>query len=78
MVESPNGVQKLERKTTMVQCILVAIKYNPYLANFYARIKQRRGSGKTIIATARKLFRIAYDTLKKEPDTQTCFSLNFF
>jgi transposase len=53
-------------RTTMVQCTLVAIKYSPYLASFYARIKQRRGSGKAIIATARKLLGIVYDTLKEK------------
>jgi transposase len=53
-------------RTTMVQCALVAIRYNPYLRNFYARLKLRRGSGKAIIATARKLLGIVYDTLKEK------------
>lgn len=51
-------------RTTMVQCALVAIRYNDYLRDFYIRIKQRRGSGKAIIATAKKLLGIVYDTLK--------------
>jgi transposase len=50
-------------RTTMVQCALVAIRYNKYLYDFYSRIKQRRGSGKAIIATARKLLGIVYETL---------------
>lgn len=53
-------------RTTMVQCTLVAIRYSPYLATFYSRIKQRRGSGKAIIATARKLLGIVYETLKEK------------
>ncbi|WP_420011089.1 hypothetical protein [Tateyamaria sp.] len=35
-----------------------------YLNAFYQRIKERRGAGKAIIATARKLLSIIYDTLK--------------
>lgn len=53
-------------RTTLVQCTLCAIRYSPYLAEFYARIKQRRGSGKAIIATARKLLGIVYLTLKNK------------
>ncbi len=51
-------------RTTLVQCTLVAIKYSGYLNAFYQRIKARRGAGKAIIATARKLLSIIYDTLK--------------
>lgn len=51
-------------RTTLVQCTLVAIKYSGYLNGFYQRIKARRGAGKAIIATARKLLSIIYDTLK--------------
>ncbi len=51
-------------RTTLVQCTLIAIRYNGYLNSFYRRIKERRGSGKAIIATARKLLSIIYDTLK--------------
>ena len=50
-------------RTTLVQCTLVAIRYSGYLNAFYRRIKERRGSGKAIIATARKLLSIIYDTL---------------
>jgi len=51
-------------RTTLVQCTLVAIRYSGYLNAFYQRIKERRGAGKAIIATARKLLSIIYDTLK--------------
>lgn len=51
-------------RTTLVQCTLVAKKYSSYLNAFYQRIKERRGSGKAIIATARKLLSIIYDTLR--------------
>ena len=40
------------------------MRYSPYLKGFYDRIRARRGSGKAIIATARKLLAIIYDTLK--------------
>lgn len=51
-------------RTTLVQCTLIAKRYSGYLNTFYQRIKARRGSGKAIIATARKLLTIIYDTLK--------------
>lgn len=51
-------------RTTLVQCTLVAIRYSGYLNGFYRRIKERRGAGKAIIATARKLLSIIFDTLK--------------
>ena len=51
-------------RTTLVQCTLIAIRYSGYLGSFYRRIKERRGAGKAIIATARKLLKIIFDTLK--------------
>ena len=51
-------------RTTLVQCTLIAIRYSGYLNTFYRRIRDRRGAGKAIIATARKLLKIIYDTLK--------------
>lgn len=51
-------------RTTLVQCALVAIRYSDYLRRFYDRLKARRGSGKAIIATAKKLLGIIYNTLK--------------
>ncbi len=50
-------------RTTLVQCTLVAKRYSPYLRTYYERIKRTRGSGKAIIATARKLLGIIYKTL---------------
>jgi transposase len=51
-------------RTTLVQCVLVAKRYNPFLRGFYERIRQRRGTGKAIVAAARKLLTIVYYTLK--------------
>jgi transposase len=53
-------------RTTLVQCTLVAKRYSPYLRRYYERIKRHRGSGKAIIATARKLLGIIYQTLKND------------
>ena len=53
-------------RTTLVQCTLVAKRYSPYLRNYYERIKSHRGSGKAIIATARKFLGIIYNTLKND------------
>jgi transposase len=50
-------------RTTLVQCTLSAKRYNPYLRRYYERIKRTRGSGKAIIATARKFLGIIYKTL---------------
>ena len=52
-------------RTTLVQCTLIAIKYSPRLRAFYERIKSKKGSGKAIIATAKKLLFIIYYTLKE-------------
>ena len=51
-------------RTTLIQCAMIAKRYNPYLDNYYQRIKARRGSGKAIIALARKFLAIIYKTLK--------------
>jgi transposase len=53
-------------RTTLVQCTLAAKRYSPYLKKYYDRIKSHRGSGKAIIATARKLLNIIFDTLKND------------
>ena len=53
-------------RTTLVQCTLIAIRYSGYLNSCYRRIKERRGAGKAIIATARKLLKIIFDTLKNK------------
>jgi len=51
-------------RTTLVQCTLIAKRYSPYLKKYYERIKKMRGTGKAIIATARKFLGIIYQTLK--------------
>jgi transposase len=51
-------------RTTLVQCALIAKRYSPFLSQFYERIQRRRGAGKAIVATARKLLTIIYYTLK--------------
>lgn len=51
-------------RTTLVQYALVAKRYSPYLAQYYEKIKSRRGEGKAIIALARKFLGIIYRTLK--------------
>jgi len=51
-------------RTALVQCALIAMRYSPYLANYYARMKAARGTGKAIIALARKFLGIIYKTLK--------------
>ncbi len=51
-------------RTALVQCTLVAIRYSGYLNSCYRRIRERRGAGKAIIATARRLLKIIYNTLK--------------
>lgn len=51
-------------RTALVQSTLIAIRYNPYLRDFYLRLKAKKGSGKAVIATSRKLLTIIYRTLK--------------
>lgn len=51
-------------RTTLVQCALIAKRYSRYLADYYERIKARRGGGKAIIALARKFLGIIYQTLR--------------
>ncbi len=53
-------------RTTLVQCTLIAIRYSPYLKAFYEKLKAKKGSGKAIIATAKKLLGIIYLTLKNK------------
>ena len=53
-------------RTTLVQCTLIAIRYSPYLRSFYERLKAKKGSGKAIIATARKLLGIIYLLLSED------------
>lgn len=51
-------------RTVLIQCSLIAQHYSPYLHEYYERIKARRGTGKAIVALARKLLGIIYKTLK--------------
>lgn len=51
-------------RTALVQSALIAANYSPYLRNFYERVRARRGTGKAIIALARKFLGIIYRTLK--------------
>lgn len=53
-------------RTTLVQCTLVAIRYNSYLKKYYEQVKSRRGHGKAKIAAARKYLGIIYNTLKNK------------
>jgi transposase len=52
-------------RLVLVQCTLTAKRFSPYLRQYYERIKGRRGSGKALIATARKFMGIIYRTLKE-------------
>ena len=51
-------------RTALVQCALIAARYSPYLQAFYRKIAATRGTGKAIIALARKFLSIIYKTLK--------------
>jgi len=51
-------------RTALVQCALIAARYSPYLQAFYRRIAAARGTGKAIIALARKFLGIIFKTLK--------------
>ena len=51
-------------RTTLIQCALIAQRYSPYLKTYFEKMKARRGSGKAIVALARKFLGIIYRTLK--------------
>lgn len=51
-------------RTVLIQCALIAKRYSPYLQRYYERIKVRRGTGKAIVALARKFLGVIYRTLK--------------
>jgi transposase len=51
-------------RTALVQCALIAARYSPYLQAFYRKIAATRGTGKAIIALARKFLGVIYKTLK--------------
>jgi transposase len=52
-------------RTVLIQCALIAKRYSEYLQRYYERIKARRGTGKAIVALARKFLGIIYRTLKE-------------
>lgn len=54
---------KMGRKA-LVQCTWIAIRYSPYLNNFYEKMKKKKGAGKAIIATAHHLLNTIFYTLK--------------
>lgn len=65
--ERSGGITKRGSKlgrTALVQCALIAKRYSPYLASYYEQIRSRRGTGRAIIALARKFLSIIYRTLK--------------
>lgn len=53
-------------RTTLVQCSLIAVRYSPYLKTFYERVKDKRGTGKAIIALAKKFLGIIYQILRND------------
>jgi hypothetical protein len=59
-------------RTALVQGALIAQRYSPYLKRYYEKIKTRRGTGKAIIALARKLLGIIYRTLKNKWGFEDC------
>ena len=53
-------------RTTLIQCALIAQRYSPYLKTYYERMKSRRGTGKAIVALARKFLGIIYRTAQEQ------------
>jgi len=53
-------------RSALVQCSLIAKRYNSYLKNFHESVKSRRGGAKANIALARKFLDIVYRTLKNK------------
>lgn len=51
-------------RTVLIQCAMIAKRYSPYLQRYYERIRARRGTGKAIVALARKFLGIIHLTLK--------------
>jgi transposase len=51
-------------RTALIQSALAAKRYSPYLDAYYQRNKSRRGTGRAIIALARKYLGVIYRTLK--------------
>ena len=51
-------------RTALVQCALIAARYSPYLQTYYRRMAAARGTGKAVIALARKFLGVIYRSLK--------------
>ena len=49
----------------LVQCALSAIRYDHHMRTFYERIKQRKGHGKAIVATAKEMLVIIWHMLTR-------------
>jgi transposase len=49
----------------LVQCALSAIRYEHHMRTFYERIKQRKGHGKAIVATAKEMLVIIWYMLTR-------------
>jgi transposase len=49
----------------LVQCSLSAIRHDHHMRTFYARIKQRKGHGKAIVATAKEMLVIIWYMLTR-------------
>ena len=50
----------------LIQCALIAKRYSAYLRRHYEQVKARRGTGKAIVALARKFLGVIYRTLKDD------------
>lgn len=53
-------------RSTLVLCSMVARQKSTYLKEFHERIRDRRGGGKAMIASARKFLVIVFNTLKND------------
>ena len=49
----------------LVQCSLSAVRHDRYMRTFYERIKQRKGHGKAIVATAKEVLVIRWYMLTR-------------
>jgi len=53
-------------RTTLIQCALIAQRYSPYLKTYYEKMKNRRGTGKAIVALARKFLGIILSNAQEQ------------
>jgi transposase len=52
-------------RRNMIECARVAVRKDPHLREFYAKLRRTRGERKALIAVARKLVSYAYWMLKR-------------